>query len=335
MTKSLKNRPVWNIIIMPLINRSDYKAPLFLQNGHIQSIYPTLFRRFDTGFYERERIFTPDDDFLDIDWSRTGSNKLAIISHGLEGNSHRNYVVGMVKMLNRNGWDALAWNYRSCSGEMNRRLRFYNSGTIDDLEVVIEHAAKIESYKEIVLIGFSMGGNLSLLYLGNKGSRIDSKIVRSVVFSVPCDLKASTRELAKFKNRIYMGRFLKTLHQKIRTKMKLMPGQINDDNYHLIKNFKDYDDRYTAPLHGFNNAEDYWSKCSSNRFIPEIKIPTLIVNARNDPFIADGCYPVNETSDSKCVYLETPRSGGHVGFMQFKRDKSYWSEERTIEFLKC
>ncbi|MBT3353701.1 MAG: alpha/beta fold hydrolase [Candidatus Scalindua sp.] len=320
---------------MPLINRSDYKAPLFLQNGHIQSIYPTLFRRFDTGFYERERIFTPDDDFLDIDWSRTGSNKLAIISHGLEGNSHRNYVVGMVKMLNRNGWDALAWNYRSCSGEMNRRLRFYNSGTIDDLEVVIEHAAKIESYKEIVLIGFSMGGNLSLLYLGNKGSRIDSKIVRSVVFSVPCDLKASTRELAKFKNRIYMGRFLKTLHQKIRTKMKLMPGQINDDNYHLIKNFKDYDDRYTAPLHGFNNAEDYWSKCSSNRFIPEIKIPTLIVNARNDPFIADGCYPVNETSDSKCVYLETPRSGGHVGFMQFKRDKSYWSEERTIEFLKC
>ena len=320
---------------MPLINRSDYKAPLFLQNGHIQSIYPTLFRRFDTGFYERERIFTPDDDFLDIDWSRTGSNKLAIISHGLEGNSHRNYVVGMVKMLNRNGWDALAWNYRSCSGEMNRRLRFYNSGTIDDLEVVIEHAAKIESYKEIVLIGFSMGGNLSLLYLGNKGSRIDSKIVRSVVFSVPCDLKASTRELAKFKNRIYMGRFLKTLHQKIRTKMKLMPGQINDDNYHLIKNFKDYDDRYTAPLHGFNNAEDYWSKCSSNRFIPEIKIPTLIVNARNDPFIVDGCYPVNETSDSKCVYLETPKSGGHVGFMQFKRDKSYWSEERTIEFLKC
>ena len=320
---------------MPLINRSDYKAPLFLQNGHIQSIYPTLFRRFDTGFYERERIFTPDDDFLDIDWSRAGSNRLAIISHGLEGNSHRNYVVGMVKMLNRNGWDALAWNYRSCSGEMNRRLRFYNSGTIDDLEVVIEHAAKIESYKEIVLIGFSMGGNLSLLYLGNKGSRIDSKIVRSVVFSVPCDLKASTRELAKFKNRIYMGRFLKTLHQKIRTKMKLMPGQINDDNYHLIKNFKDYDDRYTAPLHGFNNAEDYWSKCSSNRFIPEIKIPTLIVNARNDPFIADGCYPVNETSDSKCVYLETPRSGGHVGFMQFKRDKSYWSEERTIEFLKC
>ncbi len=319
---------------MPLINKSNYCAPLFLQNGHIQSIYPTLFRNFDTGFYQRERIFTPDDDFLDIDWSRTGSNKLAIISHGLEGSSHRNYVVGMVKMLNRNGWDALAWNYRSCSGEINRQLRFYNSGTIDDLEFVIQHAVKTESYKEIVLIGFSMGGNLTLLLLGNKGSRVDSKIVRSVVFSVPCDLKASTQELAKFKNKIYMRRFLITLHQKIRAKMKLMPGLINDDDFHLIKNFKDYDDRYTAPLHGFKNAEDYWSKCSSKRFISEIKIPTLIVNARNDPFIADGCYPVKETSNSKYVYLEMPKSGGHVGFIQIKKDKSYWSEERAIEFLK-
>ena len=319
---------------MPLINKSKYCAPLFFQNGHIQSIYPTLFGKFDTGFYERERIFTPDDDFLDIDWSGIGSNKLAIISHGLEGSSHRNYVVGMVKMLNRNGWDALAWNYRSCSGEMNHQLRFYNSGTIDDLEFVIQHAVKTEPYKEIVLIGFSMGGNLTLLYLGNEGSRVDSKISRSVVFSVPCDLKASTRELAKIRNKIYMRRFLITLHQKIRTKMKLMPGQINDDDYHLIKNFKDYDDRYTAPLHGFKNAEDYWNKCSSKQFIPEVKIPTLIVNARNDPFIAGGCYPVKEASNSNCVYLEIPESGGHVGFIQFKKDRCYWSEERAIEFLK-
>jgi hypothetical protein len=189
-------------------------------------------------------------------------------------------------------------------------------------------------YQKIVLIGFSMGGNLSLVYLGNKGSRINSKIEKTVVFSVPCDLKASTWELAKFTNKIYMRQFLKTLHQKIRAKMELMPGLINDDDYHLIKNFKDYDDRYTAPLHGFKNAEDYWSKSSSNQYIPEVKVPTLIVNARNDPFIADGCYPIKETSNSKYVYLEMPRSGGHVGFIQFKKDKSYWSEERTIEFLE-
>ena len=179
-----------------------------------------------------------------------------------------------------------------------------------------------------------MGGNLTLVYLGNKSSRINSKIEKSVVFSVPCDLKASTWELAKFTNKIYMRHFLITLHQKIKAKMELMPELINDDDFHLIKNFKDYDDRYTAPLHGFKNAEDYWNKCSSNQFISEIKIPTLIVNALNDPFIADGCYPINETSNSKYVYLEMPRSGGHVGFIQFKKDKSYWSEERAIEFLK-
>ncbi|MCP4269039.1 MAG: alpha/beta fold hydrolase [Candidatus Brocadiaceae bacterium] len=319
---------------MPLIKESNYRAPLFLQNGHIQSIYPTLFRKFDTGLYERERIFTPDDDFLDIDWSRSGSNKLAIISHGLEGSSNSNYVVGMVKMLNRNGWDALAWNYRSCSGEINRQLRFYNSGTIDDLECVVQHTLKNNSYQKIVLIGFSMGGNLTLLYLGQKNGQIDNKIERAVVFSVPCDLEASTNELAKFKNKIFMRRFLTALHQKIKAKMETMPGQINDDDFHLIKDFKTYDDRYTAPLHGFKNAEDYWEKCSSNRFIPEIKIPTLIVNARNDPFIADGCYPIEEASSNKNVFLEIPKSGGHVGFIQFKKDKSYWSEERTMKFLK-
>jgi len=319
---------------MPLINKSNYCPPLLLRNGHIQSIYPTLFRRLDTDSYQRERIFTPDDDFLDIDWSRTGSNKLAIISHGLEGNSHRNYVVGMVKMLNRNGWDALAWNYRSCSGEINRQLRFYNSGTIEDLEYVIQHTKKTKYYQKIVLIGFSLGGNLTLLYLGKKSGQIDSRIEKAVVFSVPCDLKASTNELAKFKNKIYMKQFLMTLHQKIKAKMELMPGLINDDDYHSIKDFKTYDDRYTAPLHGFKNAEDYWKKCSSNRFIPEIKIPTLIVNARNDPFIADGCYPIEEASSSKKVFLEIPESGGHVGFIQFKKDKSYWSEERAVEFLK-
>ena len=131
-----------------------------------------------------------------------------------------------------------------------------------------------------------------------------------------------------------MRRFLITLHQKIRAKMELMPERINDVDYHLIKNFKDYDDRYTAPLHGFKNAEDYWHKCSGSRFISKIRIPTLIVNARNDPFLANRCYPTQEASNSKYVYLEIPQSGGHVGFVQFKNGKDYWSEERAIEFLK-
>jgi predicted alpha/beta-fold hydrolase len=269
---------------MPLIARSSYKAPFPLNNGHLQTILPAFPRKSDGSLYQRERIYTPDDDFLDIDWARTGSGKIAIISHGLEGNSYRHYVVAMAKMLNQNDWDALAWNYRGCSGETNRQLRMYHNGSTDDLDCVVNHVLKKAVHRTVALIGFSLGGNLTLLYLGNEGNSLDGRIVKSVVFSVPCDLQASAKTLATWKNKIYMAQFLASLHRKIKAKMKIMPEVINDDDNRRIRNFKDFDDRYTAPIHGFKNAEDYWTKCSSRQFIQEIKIPTLIVNALTTPF---------------------------------------------------
>ncbi len=318
---------------MPFIERSSYKAPFLLNNGHLQTILPAFLRKSGGSLYQRERIFTPDDDFLDIDWAKIGSGKIAIISHGLEGNSYRHYVIAMAAMLNKNGWDALAWNYRGCSGETNRQLRMYHNGSTDDLDCVVNHVLKKGMHQAVALIGFSLGGNLTLLYLGNKGSALDGSIMKSVVFSVPCDLQAGAKALATWKNKIYTYQFLDSLHHKIKEKMKIMPEVINDNHYYRIRNFKDFDDRYTAPIHGFKNAEDYWVKCSSGRSIPEIKIPTLIVNARNDPFLAEGCYPILQASRSKYVYLETPSSGGHVGFVRFVKDGSYWSEMRAIEFL--
>ena len=319
---------------MPVIQTSSYRAPCLLRNGHLQTIYPSLARGLAPHVYHRERIDTPDGDFLDLDWSRVGSGKLAVLSHGLEGSSQRHYMVGMVKMLNRSGWDALAWNYRSCSGEINRRLRWYHNGSIDDLDLVVRHAIATGAYHTISLVGFSLGGNLTLVYLGSMGKSLDAKIQKAVVFSVPCDLAASARELAKLKNKLYMRQFLQSLHEKIRQKMKLMPGAITDAGYGRIRTFKDFDDRYTAPIHGFRNAEDYWEQCSGARFIPEVKIPTLIVNAMDDPFLAGGCYPVSAASNSRQVYLEMPKSGGHVGFVLFNKEGSYWSEERAMEFLR-
>jgi len=239
----------------------------------------------------------------------------------------------MARALNQNGWDVLAWNFRSCSGEINRQLCFYHSGSTDDLERVIQHATDKNIYSRIALIGFSLGGNVTLVYLGKKGSQLASEIVKSVVFSVPCDLRASSLELARPGNIIYMKRFLALLHKKIQAKMRLFPGQINDRGYRLIKNFHDYDARYTAPLHGFKNAEDYWATCSSQQYIPAIKIPTLIVNALNDPFLAGGCYPWEEASRSTTVTLETPKSGGHTGFVDFNKNHLYWSEKRAVGFL--
>ncbi len=319
---------------MPIIERSSYRPPFMLRNGHLQTVLPSLLRKVPGNLYERERINTPDDDFLDLDWARVGSSRIAILSHGLEGNSRRHYMVGMARMLNQSGWDALAWNYRSCSDEPNRRLRMYHNGAIDDLDQVAAHALNTGRYTAAALIGFSLGGNLTLVYLGTKGAELDARIRKAVVFSVPCDLKASALELARPINRIYMNQFLRSLHGKIRAKMALLPGQIDDDGYERIRNFKDFDDRYTAPMHGFRDAEDYWARCSSGQFIPGIRIPALIVNALDDPFLAGGCYPVRESTASRFVHFEQPRSGGHVGFMQFNRDHSYWSERRAIEFLQ-
>ena len=318
---------------MPIVAPSSYQPPIYLRSGHLQTIFPSLFRRFDVKQYQRERIETEDGDFLDLDWSKVGSPRLGIISHGLEGNSHRPYAVGMARKLNQNGWDALAWNYRSCSGEINRRLRFYHNGSIDDLDTVIQHVLRHPYYEKIVLIGFSLGGNLTLVYLGSHDSDPPPQIAGATVFSVPCDLAASAEVLAGIECKLYMRNFLSSLHQKIREKMIVMPNQIHDHGFHRIKNFKDYDEKYTAPLHGFKSAEDYWEKCSSLAYIPNIRIPTLVVNALDDPFLADECYPAGAAADHPYVYLETPTSGGHVGFMQFNGDKSYWSENRAMEFI--
>lgn len=319
---------------MPLVSPSTYHPPIYLRNGHLQTILPSLFRRLGTTGYKRERIETPDEDFLDLDWSRCGRRRLGIISHGLEGSSQRHYAVGMAKMLNRHGWDALAWNYRSCSGEINRRRRFYHNGAIDDLETVIQHALTKYSYEQIVLIGFSLGGNLTLVYLGDQGSAIDFRVSGAVVYSVPCDLAASSRTLSRLQCKPYMHNFLVSLHRKIQAKMRVMPDRIDDQNFDRIKNFKDYDDRYTAPLHGFENAQDYWNKCSSLNYISKVRVPTLVVNALDDPFLAGDCYPVKAASESQYVFLETPSSGGHVGFIQFNGDESYWSENRAIDFIQ-
>lgn len=312
---------------------NSYKPPILLRNGHLQTIYPSFFRKLDASFYERERIETPDKDFLDLDWVNTGSKRLVIISHGMEGSSKRPYVVGMARALSNAGWDVLAWNFRTCSGEINRKLRFYHSGTIDDLDTVINHARDKYKYDQVALVGFSMGGNQILVYLGTHGDKLKAKISRSIVFSVPCDLKSSAEKLAHWSNSLYMRRFLNFLHEKIKKKKELFPGLIDDSNYTEIKTFKQFDDQYTAPIHGFMHAEDYWEKCSSKHFLHTIKVPTIIVNAHNDPFLTEACMPYAETVNNNYVQLEDIEHGGHVGFVEFNKEKLFWSEKRAVEFL--
>lgn len=313
------------------MNHAPYSPPPLMGNGHIQTIFPVLFRKIRDLAYTRERIQTFDQDFLDLDWSCIHSDRLAILSHGLEGNTTRAYVKAMALALNQGGWDVLAWNFRSCSGEPNRLLRSYHNGATDDLAWVIDHAKKTGQYRKIALVGFSLGGNLTLVHLGR--DRVDPLVTQAVVFSVPCDLAASAQTLAKPVNRLYMQRFLILLHQKIKEKMRTMPGALDDSGYDRIRTFKEFDDRYTAPIHGFKDAHDYWEKCSSRQFIPHIRIPTLIINAVNDPFLPQECFPVAEAGDNRHILLKMPESGGHVGFVSFNGTGRYWSEDQALSFL--
>ena len=313
---------------MPLISKSDYNPMFLFSNAHFQTIYPPLFRKVKGVNYVRERIFTPDRDFIDLDWSKVGADRAVIVSHGLEGHSRRSYVLGMIKAFNTRGWDGIAFNFRGCSGEPNRLLRSYHCGATEDLHTVVSHVIEKTGYSCISLVGFSVGGNLTLMYLGEKNDILPSLIKSAAAVSVPCDLESSSKKLAQRSNMLYMKRFLKMCHNK----MKIMPGKINDANYDSIKTFEDFDNRYTAPIHGFLNAKDYWSKCSCKQYLDGINIPTLLINAQNDPFLGEACYPLEEARNNPYLFFEMPKSGGHVGFVDFKSNGEYWHETKIAAF---
>ncbi len=274
-----------------------------------------------------------DGDFIDLEWAEVGNPRLAILTHGLEGSADATYIQGMAGALFRRGWDILAWNLRGCGGEENRLPRFYHSGASDDLAAVVAHAIDCRPGVTIDLVGFSLGANLMLKYLGEDPSSLPHVIHRAVAYSVPCDLACSAMRLSSFGNSIYMRRFLRDLTGKVRAKAKRFPESINSGRLHGIRNFQAFDDRFTAPLHGFVDASDYWKRSSCRQFLSGIPVPVLLVNALNDPFLGENCYPREEAAASENLHLELPAQGGHVAFPLFGYRGEYWSERRAAEFL--
>lgn len=310
-----------------------YSPPALLFNPHLETIYPALLRKVNFRAYERERITTPDNDFLDLDWLRQGSSQLVIISHGLEGNTSRAYIRGMAKAFFQSGFDVLTWNYRGCSNEVNRTLRFYHSGATDDLDWVVQHASNKPTYKEISLIGFSLGGNLTLKYIGEKGNQLREVIKKAVVFSVPMDLHASCIKISSPSNWMYSNRFLRSLKKKVIEKSKVLP-ELDIRGIESIKTLLEFDDNFTAPIHGFDNAIDYYTRNSSIHFIKKIEIPTLLVNAKNDPFLSAECYPDTDVIQNGNLKIKYPNFGGHVGFALFSENGLYWSELEALNFIQ-
>ncbi|MCG8309838.1 MAG: alpha/beta fold hydrolase [Cytophagales bacterium] len=316
---------------MALITNSSYKPPFWLINGHFDTIYPALFRKIpDDASKENISIKTPDCDSFGINYYNRNADKTVIISHGLEGNNTRPYVLGMAKTFCDHGWNVIAWNYRGCDGKTNNSIRSYHSGFTEDLIETIKFADR-KNIKTISFIGFSLGGNLTLKYLGN-GKRINSKVKNAVVFSVPLDLYRGCLKISKPGNLIYAQRFLNSLKKKVKEKSKRFP-EIDTTHLSKIRDLKTFDDYYTAPMHGFKDAMDYYNSCSALYVLDQIKTPTLIVNALNDPFLPIDCYPSERLRDHPWVHLETPERGGHVGFCSNNGLSYYWSEQRALEFI--
>ncbi|MEQ8582742.1 MAG: alpha/beta fold hydrolase [Marinoscillum sp.] len=314
---------------MPVIEKSGYQnPPFYFFNAHVETIVPSMFFKVSDDLYERERLELPDGDFLDLDWIKAGKSKCIVITHGLEGGSERFYVKRTAKFFRDKGWDVMAWNCRSCSGEMNRLPRFYHHGDTEDLSVVIDRVLQ-ENYKTVVLMGYSMGGSMSLKYLGERSH--GSAIKGGVFFSVPCSLRDSALQLLKRENRIYEQRFLKKLVEKIRIKAEIHP-EVSLEGIDTLKDFDTFHDRYTAPLHGFQDKDDFFASATCDQYLSDIRVPVLIVNAQNDPMLGPACSPYDLAHQSDFVYLETPARGGHVGFTLAGNNYSYM-ELRAEEFI--
>ncbi|MEE9362464.1 MAG: alpha/beta fold hydrolase [Cellulophaga sp.] len=317
---------------MPLVN-SNYHPAFPFTNGHLSTIYSSVFRKIDGLVQERERINLPDGDFLDIDWSfaKKPTQKVILLLHGLEGNAQRPYILGSAKQFNTMGIDACAINLRGCSGEINRLFRSYHSGATEDLEAVIQHVLNTKKYSEIYLKGFSLGGNITLKYLG-ENKNIPKEIKAAMAISVPCNLHSSLLELLKPINILYANKFKKDLIKKLRVKQKMFPKLISDSEISAIKTLKDFDDIYTSKAHGYKDALDYYEQCSSLSILQQISVPTLLINALNDSFLGEKCYPVKEAKANKKLHLEIPLYGGHVGF--YHQNNMFYTERRVQDFIK-
>ncbi|MSP41149.1 MAG: alpha/beta fold hydrolase [Deltaproteobacteria bacterium] len=295
----------------------DYHAPWWLPGGDLQTIYPRMMAGQYPISYRRERWETPDGDFIDLDIvdANHDSAKLLVLFHGLEGSSQSHYARSLLAFASRRGWRCVVVNFRGCSGAMNRLPRAYHSGDSAEIDWILRRLKARDPRSEIYAIGVSLGGNMLLKWLGETGSEAGAIVERAVAVSAPVDLAAAASVLDFGHRRlIYTRRFLRSLKRKMLAKISQHGLNIDPAEILTCLTFRQIDDLYTAPIHGFKDADDYWTRSSSKPWLKHIQIPTLMINARNDPFLPASALPRDgEVSDS--VTLDFPDFGGHVGFV--------------------
>jgi predicted alpha/beta-fold hydrolase len=314
--------------------KSSFKPSWWLSSPHLQTLWPTLCRRpIKNLLLQRERFELPDGDFLDLDWCDKKSGPIVLILHGYEGSINSPYAKGMLQTIDKRGWRGLFMHFRSCSGEHNRLPRIYHSGETGDVATVVAELKRREPNTPIAAIGFSLGGNVLLKWLGETGEA--NPLVAAAAISVPFELHKAADRINKGFSRVYQWHLLKSVRHKIKHKFQNIIPPFPMPLLSALISIRDFDDKVTAPLHGFLNAEDYYTQSSSRQYLHTIRVPTLLLQAKDDPFMTDDILPrENELSDH--ITFELSEKGGHVGFVtgKFPWQMEYWLEKRVPLYLE-
>ncbi len=311
------------------MNYKPYKAPFLLRNGHLNTLYAYWFCKVPAPSFTRSKMNTQDGDFIDLDWLQTGSNKLLLLLHGLEGSTNSSYIRRMSTLAHQSGYDVCAMNHRSCGGQLNLKPTLYHSGFTQDLHQLVQMLQ--ERYAHIAIAGYSLGGNVLLKYLGDGVYTIPKAVKAAVAISTPVHLSSCAVALSRPTNYLYEMGFLKGLKKKMIIKAEQHPAVLDKAVIYPIRRLVEFDHKVTAPLHGFRDAEDYYERCSSLPFLKQIKTHSLLVNALDDPMLGEASYPFDNKNPK--LHFLAPKHGGHVGFAGF-HSRFYWIDRIVLDFIQ-
>jgi predicted alpha/beta-fold hydrolase len=310
----------------------DFKPAWWLRSPHLQTLWPVFFKKRHKLDLINEQVELDDGDFLDICWSRSRSDKIVLVLHGLEGSLDSHYINGIIYKLEQAGYKPVLMHFRGCSGRINRLPRAYHSGETGDVAFIAEYINKKTGFYPYAVVAYSLGANVLLKWLGETGG--SNKLTKAAAVSVPFRLHDAAKRLEKGLSKIYREHLLKSLRKTYVEKFKKIQAPLNVD-VKTLTSFWEYDDKVTAPLHGFKGAQDYYDTCSSRGFIKHIQVPTRIIHAADDPFMFETTLPENNELNNNIDFIRTD-FGGHVGFISSKSlfSPEYWCENKIIEFLE-
>jgi uncharacterized protein len=317
-------------------NKKPFKPAWWLRNNHLQTIFARYIGRRRDIQTRREIFELSDGDFLDCRWVGGQHGPIVVILHGLEGSVESHYAKGMLKATAENGWRGVLVHFRSCGPEINRLARGYHSGDTTDLNEFVSALRAREPNTPLIGVGYSMGGNVLLKWMGESGQQ--NPLVAGIAVSVPFELQIAADSIGRgIGGRLYENYFLKPMKEKITRKMAIHPEELNKvdlSRLESIRSVKEFDEYITAPLHGFKNASEYYSKSSSRYFLEKIQVPTLIIHSKDDPFMTEDLIPGHDEI-SPMVHMEVYDKGGHVGFVSGWNPlrPQYWLEHRIPEFI--